>query len=56
MRAHISSISRSAYPQLKNLSTIKPFLGMETANTAAHAFVSSRQDAGNSILYNIGQD
>ncbi len=28
---------------------------MEAANTAAHAFVSSRLDAGNSILYGIAQ-
>ncbi len=55
MKAHISSINRSAYPQLKNLRAIKPFLDMEAENTAAHAFVSSRLDAGNSILYGIAQ-
>ncbi len=42
MKAHVSSINRSAYPQLKNLRAIKPFLDMEAANTAAHAFVSFR--------------
>ncbi len=29
---------------------------MEASNTAAHAFVSSGLDAGNSILYRIAQD
>ncbi len=53
MKAHVSSINRSAYPELKNLSAIKPFLDMEAANTAAHAFVSFCLDAGNSILYGI---
>ncbi len=28
---------------------------MEAANTAAHVFVSSRLDVGNSILYGIAQ-
>ncbi len=51
----VSSINRSAYPQLKNLRAIKPFLDMEAANTAAHAFVSYRLDPGNSILYGIAQ-
>ncbi len=41
MKAHVSSINRSAYPQLKKLRAIKPFLDMEAANTAARAFVSS---------------
>ncbi len=55
MWAHVSSINRSAYPQLKNLRAIKPFLEVEAVITAAHACVSSRPDAGNSILYGIAQ-
>ncbi len=55
MKFHVRSISRSAYPQLKHLRAIKPFLDMEAANTAAHAFVSSHLDAGNSILYGNAQ-
>ncbi len=55
MKAHVSSINRSAYPQLKNLRAIKPFLDMEAENTAAHAFVTSHLDAGNYILYGIAQ-
>ncbi len=55
MKAHVSSINRSAYLQLKNLRAIKPFLDMEVANIAAQVFVSSRLDAGNSILYGIAQ-
>ncbi len=55
MKVHVSLINRSAYPQLKNLRAIKPFLNIEAGNTAAHAFVSSRPDAGNSILYGIAQ-
>ncbi len=53
MKAHVSSINLLAYAQLKNLRAIKPFLDMEAANATAHAFVSSRLDAGNSILYGI---
>ncbi len=49
MKAYGSSINRSAYPQLKNLRAIIPFLDMEAANIAAHAFVGSLLDAGNSI-------
>ncbi len=43
MKTHVSSMNRSAYPPLKNLRAIKPFLDMEAANTAAHAFVLSRR-------------
>ncbi len=55
MKASVSSINRSAFPQLKNLNAIKPFLDMEATHTVALAFVSSRLDAGNSILYGIAQ-
>ncbi len=55
MKSHVNSINRSVYPQLKNLTAIKPFLDMVAANTAAHTFVSSRLNAGNSILYGITQ-
>ncbi len=41
--------------QLKNLRAVKPFLDIEAANKAAHAFVSSDLDAGNSIVYGIAQ-
>ncbi len=47
MKAHVSLITRSAYPQLNNSRVIKPFLDIETANTTTHAFVSSHLDAGN---------
>ncbi len=50
VKANVSSINRSAYPQLKNLRAIKTFQDMEAANTAAHAFVSSHLNAGNSTL------
>ncbi len=39
MKVHVSSINRFAYPQLKNIIAIKPFLDMEAANTAAHALL-----------------
>ncbi len=55
MKAHVSSINRFDYSQLKNIRAIKPFLDTEAANTAAHAFVSSHLDARNSILYGITQ-
>ncbi len=48
-------VQSTAYPQLKNFRAIIPFLDMETANTATHAFVSSHLDAGNSILCGIAQ-
>ncbi len=47
MKAHVSLINRSAYPQLKNVRAIKPFLDMEAANTTAHTFVSPHLGAGN---------
>ncbi len=55
MKAHVSSINRSAYHQLKNLKAIKPFPDIEASHTAARAFLNSHLDAGNSILYGITQ-
>ncbi len=56
IKACVTSINRSVYPQLKNLRAIKPVLDMEAANTAAHAFISSCLGTGNSILYGTAQD
>ncbi len=55
MKAHVCSINRSAYPQIKDIRAIKPFLDIKAANTAAHAFVISYLDAGNSISYGVIQ-
>ncbi len=55
MKAHASSINMSAYPQVKNVRAIKPFLHADVANTATHAFVSSHLDAEHTILYGITQ-
>ncbi len=38
MKAHVSSINRSAYPQVKNVRAIKPFLDNQTSNTSARVF------------------
>ncbi len=53
MDGNVSSINRSAYPHLENVTVIKYFLVQEeeAANTIVLEFISSQLDAGNSILY-----
>lgn len=51
MNSHINSIIRSCYFQLRSLAKIRKYLTIEAAKTLTHAFVSSRLDNMNSLLY-----
>lgn len=53
MKPHVDSIMKSCYVQMRNLSKIRKYLTEEAAKSLTHAFVSSRLDMMNSILYNI---
>ena len=53
MDSHINSVIRSCYVQIRSLSHIRKYLTFDTAKTLAHAFITSRLDNMNSLLYDI---
>ena len=53
MEAHINNIIRSCYAQLHSIPKIRRYLTIDAANTIVHAFVLSRLDNLNSLLYDI---
>jgi len=53
MADHVSALRRSCLFQLRQLRMVRSSLTLEAANTLVHAFVSSRLDYCNSLLYGI---
>ena len=53
MSNHISAICRSAYFHLKNIRAIRQVLTQSETEKLVHAFVSSRLDLNNALLYGI---
>jgi hypothetical protein len=53
MYEHVTSVCRAAYYNLKNIHCLKAFLTQEPVVTVVHAFVASRIDYYNSLLYGI---
>ena len=50
---NINAICRSAFYHLKNISAIRHLLSEEAAAKLIHAFVTSRLDSGNSLLFGV---
>ena len=48
---HVSDICRSSFYQLRNLSKIRKYLTQESSEFAVHAFITSKLDYCNSLLY-----
>ena len=53
MTSHISTISRTAYMHLHNISHIRRHLTIYATNALVHAFVTSRLDYGNALLIGL---
>ena len=53
MNTHISKVSRAAFYHLHNISRIRRFLSLEDTKALVHAFVTSRVDYTNSLLYGL---
>ena len=51
--AHMSSICRSPFYHLRNLSRIRKYLTKESAAIAVHAFVTLKLDYCNALLYGL---
>ena len=53
MSSNINMICKSSYFHLRNISSIRSFLDVRTTETIVHAFVTSRIDYCNSLLFGI---
>ena len=53
MRTHVNSILQSCYFQIRSLSKIRKYLTEDSAKSLSHAFVTSRLDNMNSLLFKI---
>jgi hypothetical protein len=53
MEAHISSVCRSAYFQLRNIGQLKRYLDHESLECVVHAFVTTKLDYCNSLFCGI---
>ena len=53
MVPHVNSVCKSAFYHLRNIARIRKFLTSKSAETLVHAFVSSKIDYCNSLLYGI---
>ena len=52
-QSHIKSVTKSAFFHLKNISRLRPSLSDSIAETLVHAFVSSRLDYCNGVLFGL---
>ena len=52
---HVSSVTKTAHYHLRNLACIRKYLDDTSAEKAVHAFVTSRLDCGNALLFGIRQ-
>ena len=53
MENHIAAMCKSAFYHLRNISRIRKYLSLHTAEMLVHAFVSSRLDFCNSLLFGL---
>ena len=53
MSSHINKICRSASLALRNISRVKKYLNQQSTERLVHAFIKSRLDYCNSLLYGI---
>ena len=50
---HISEICKSAFFHIRNISQVRRYLSIESTKTLIHAFVTSRIDNCNAVLYGL---
>ena len=53
---HIITVSKSAFYHLRNISRIRKYISSQTAEILMHAFITSRLDVCNSLLYTLQQE
>ena len=53
MLPHVNNVFKSAFYHLRTISRIRKFLSTQTTEILIHAFVTSKLDHCNSLLYNV---
>ena len=53
MESHVTAVCKSAIFHLRNISRIRQFLTAAATDQVVHAFVTSRLDIGNALLYRL---
>jgi hypothetical protein len=56
LEAHVSSIVKSSSYHIRNLGHIRKYLTTEATEQLVHAFITSRLDMGNSLLFGLPQE
>ena len=53
MDCHVTAMSKAAFCSIRNIGRIRKHLTRDAAETIIHAFVTSKLDSNNSLLYGI---
>jgi hypothetical protein len=53
MQAHVKNICRACYFEIHDIGKVRSLLNKEAAEQLVHAFITSRLDNGNSLLYGL---
>ena len=53
MKSHVNSVTKSCYYQIRSIAKIRKYLTESSAKSLTHAFVTSRLDTMNSLLYDL---
>ncbi|KAK2173329.1 hypothetical protein NP493_884g04023 [Ridgeia piscesae] len=53
MESHVTAVCRSAIFHLRKISRIRRYLTAAATEQVVHAFVTSRLDVGNALLYRL---
>ena len=56
MESHVKKICQSAFYHIRNINSIRKILNEKSASILIHAFITSRLDNGNSLLYCINKN
>jgi hypothetical protein len=56
LEKHVNSICKGAYYQIRNIGLIRKYLDIDATKTLVHAYVTSRLDYCNSLLYGIPKE
>ena len=53
MESHVHKICQTAYIHLRNISKIRPYITKDACESSVHAFITSRLDSVNAVLYGL---
>ena len=53
MESHVNKICQIAYIHLRNISKIRPYITKDVWESLVHAFITSRLDSVNTVLYGL---